>query len=310
MIMGKNGSLFHQLISQEGLFLRKNGNEVSFCTRKCYYRFLRYAAEYFKGRGIRRIEQLDKAAVQMYADECIAQGKSAATVHTYLAPLCKALNIPMQEIRKEKRVCSVYKRSRSSRDPYAHASMEQMPKAVALSKCVGIRKRELKQLRGGDFRQINGHACVVVRRGKGGKAHEQRVLPHYMSTVQAMFENVPAEEKIFGADLKKGYDYHAQRRGLAQQAYAFYYARCQADPAYRETLYKEIAEYWHRANRKNREKLEPRSFFDKPYILRGDNRKKAIALGKAYVLDRLCLRTVSVFHLSHWRDDVSVGSYY
>ena len=35
-----------------------------------------------------------------------------------------------------------------------------------------------------------------------------------------------------------------------------------------------------------------------------------LAQNKPLVLDRLCLRAVSIFHLAHWRDNVTTQSYY
>ena len=73
---------------------------------------------------------------------------------------------------------------------------------------------------------------------------------------------------------------------------------------------RELAAQWHCINKKYRDKLEPLSNFDKPYILRDKNRVLAIAQGKPIVLDRLALRAVSIKHLAHWGDKVTVQSYY
>ena len=40
--------------------------------------------------------------------------------------------------------------------------------------------------------------------------------------------------------------------------------------------------------------------------MRGENRQKAIELGKKTEYNRLALMMVSVLHLSHWRLDVTV----
>ena len=52
------------------------------------------------------------------------------------------------------------------------------------------------------------------------------------------------------------------------------------------------------------------SYFDRIYMLRGENRKLAEAQGKDTEIDRLILRAVSIQHLAHWRDNVTVQSYY
>ena len=48
---------------------------------------------------------------------------------------------------------------------------------------------------------------------------------------------------------------------------------------------------------------------EQPYKLRGENRQKAIELGKKTEYNRLALMMVSVLHLSHWRLDVTVTNY-
>ena len=45
------------------------------------------------------------------------------------------------------------------------------------------------------------------------------------------------------------------------------------------------------------------------YRLRGRNRELAIAAGFPTEYDRLALMAVSIYHLSHWRNDVSVANY-
>lgn len=51
---------------------------------------------------------------------------------------------------------------------------------------------------------------------------------------------------------------------------------------------------------KHGDKLEPLSYFDKLYILRGKNRALAIAQGKPVVLDRLALRRhVNEYYAAH-----------
>ena len=48
---------------------------------------------------------------------------------------------------------------------------------------------------------------------------------------------------------------------------------------------------------------------EKPYKLRGDNRRRALEEGRPVEYDRLALLAVSAFDLSHWRVDVTVSNY-
>ena len=52
-----------------------------------------------------------------------------------------------------------------------------------------------------------------------------------------------------------------------------------------------------------------RDMDDRPYLLRGENLRKAEALDLPTAYNRLALMCVSVFHLSHWRLDVTAVNY-
>ena len=54
--------------------------------------------------GCRRVEEM-AAHIQDYADMLVSSGKSAATIHTYIAACCYAWQIPMATIQKPKRHC-------------------------------------------------------------------------------------------------------------------------------------------------------------------------------------------------------------
>ena len=45
------------------------------------------------------------------------------------------------------------------------------------------------------------------------------------------------------------------------------------------------------------------------YFIRGKNKKLALEKGLPIVYDRLALMAVSIYHLSHWRLDVTVSNY-
>ncbi len=305
----EGGSLFHQMINAPGvmeLAYRKGKHgeplPVSITTRKSYQQFLHHAAEYFKARGIRRIADIGLEQVQEYEKALEAEGKTPSTIHSYLAPLCKAVGISMDEISKPIRHGADFTRSggKYTSDGGRPAEFNAM---------VGIRENELRHLYGNDILERNGYLYVVIRKGKGGKYQEQRVLPQYAEQVRKFFDG--SDKKFFlRSEFSNKFDYHGQRRALAKEAMAYYADRLAKEPGYRKQLYEEIKTYWKRCNPKNRDKLEPMTYFNKLYVLRGKNRKLAEEQGKPVVLDRLVLRAVSVFHLAHWRDDVTIQSYY
>ena len=58
-----------------------------------------------KAHKIRLADQVTDPAglIMEYSEHLQGQGLSANTVHRYLAPVCKGLNIPMDQIKKPKR---------------------------------------------------------------------------------------------------------------------------------------------------------------------------------------------------------------
>lgn len=181
----EGGSLFHQLIHAPGVMTladRKasDGSEmdVSFKTRENYYAWLHKAADYFKSQGIRSIKKIGRDEIQAYADMLSDKGLSAFTIHSYLSPVCKATGAALKEIDKPIRHASEFTRSGGGGKKYGGRPSE-------LNELVGIRENELRHLRGNDFIRRGDDAFVVVRRGKGGKFQEQRILPEHVTKVES-----------------------------------------------------------------------------------------------------------------------------
>lgn len=305
----EGGSLFHQAISKPEVFAlsdrtKSDGSPmpVSFCTRRNYCNWLHKAMEYFKEKGIRKLSDITAEQVQEYADHLAVEGKTASTIHSYIAPVCKAVGVSMTKIGHPRRKASEFTRSSGIGKKNGGIPAE-------LNAALGIRKDELLHLRGNNLIEKHGVLYVVVENGKGGKYQEQKVLPQHEKLVKAFFNG--SMERLFKKkDMVNGFDYHGQRRALAQEALRYYLTRLKTEPTYRKELYKEIARQWHANNKKHRDKLEPLSYFDLPYKLRGENRELAKKQGLPAELDRLALRAVSVLHLAHWRDKVTIQSYY
>ena len=299
------GSLFYQLTNAAGLNVnanRKGGIATSFKTQSNYKKWLHYAADYFKSNGIRNAEQIDAAAIQRYSDHLCDKGYAASTVHAYLAPLCKACGVSMDKIAKPIRYVSEFSKCRTT----AQNAAESDNKTIHLNSFLGFRRNELTRLRGNDLRQDRlGSWYVHLDRGKGGKAQHQYILPSDLEKVRPYFDG--SDALLFHkTDMDPKYSYHSQRHALAKRCYDYYLQRLQENPGYRKQLYKTIAESWHRLNKRNRDELEPFSFFDREYALRGKNRALAQEKGKPVVYDRIALRAVSVLHLSHWRDNITI----
>ncbi len=113
---------------------------------------------------------------------------------------------------------------------------------------------------------------------------------------------------------------HAQRASLAWEAYTYYKKRLDTEPGYREQLRAELQARIHVSNQYNIERSRTKGKrwdgtrwdereFSGTYHLRGKNRELAQRLGRPLSYDKAALLAVSVFHLAHYRNDVTVASY-
>lgn len=275
-------------------------------------------AAWLSEQGVKRPSQLERkyggytAAIQAYADYLGDEGKTASTTHTYIAACCVATGVPLSEIRKPKRITSSNIRSRETgKNARAEKEAEsgRYDDLIAFQEMVGIRRAELARLTGADLvTDESGHTCVLVKKGKGGKAQLQRILPEHEDFVRSYFDG--SNKRIFSVyDMKNHLDLHALRAKHAQAAYRYY---ASLDDQGREQLRKELAERYIAAA-KNPDKVGTwLKELDKDggvYRLRGGSRRLAIRKGLPLEYDRLALMATSVYCLSHWRLDVTVSNY-
>lgn len=245
--------------------------------------------------------------IQDYADWLRAQGKSASTIHSYLAGVCRVYGVSLTEVQKPRRVVSANTRSRGLKavDKRKDASRETSTRLYDFASVVGCRRAEYARLRGSDLvHDESGYLCVRIRRGKGGKYQEQRILPGDEVLVSSYFDG--SEELVFAkGELKNKLDLHHLRAVLAQRAYFYYAERLRKEPEYRKQLEQEVKARWRAHNKRRWDQHE----FEGVYKLRDANRRLAKKLGRPTEYDRLAVMAVSVFHLSHWRNDVTVSNY-
>ena len=255
--------------------------------------------------------------IQEYADHLVERGLSASTIHSYLAPVGLYHNVPLDEIKKPKRVTAHYKRGRSDNGKKQRSDNDinnpKYARTVEFQMCVGIRRAELKRLKGSDFvYDESGYPCVCVQRGKGGKNQLQRLLPEDVEFVKSYFRDKGPDELIFEPEeFKNKIDYHHLRALQAQRAYDYYSFLCQTKEG-RELLEKEVRLRYEKTkiNKKTgKSALFKEHLINGNYFLRGENRKMAIQKGLPTKYDKLCLFAVSVFNLAHFRCDVSIASY-
>ena len=247
-----------------------------------------------------------KPYIQQYGDHLTAEGKSASTVHTYLAAVCRFFDVNLGTIKKPRRVCAENTRSRGQKksDTRRSATREASPRLYDFALKVGIRRAEYGHLLGDDFvADESGYPCVYVAKGKGGKRQLQRILPEDAAFVRSYFDGT--EKYVFShAEMRNDIDLHALRAVQARRAYEYYCKRIEQEG--REKLAKEIRARWAMYNNKE---WNESIILEKPYYIRGKNKNLAIAHGLPLVYDRLAIMAVSVFHLSHWRLDVTMSNY-
>lgn len=246
--------------------------------------------------------------IQPYADLLVQRGLSASTIHTYLAAICRTWGVPMDKIKKPIRHTAQNTRSRGAKAADRRSDTKQgaSPRLYDFAAKLGIRRAEYGKLRGDDLIQDeSGCWCVRVKKGKGGKFQLQRILPKDVAFVRSYFDGDPDRNIFTKGEMKNKIDLHHLRAQVAQRAYNYYIHRLEQEPAYREKLTAEIKARWQKYCGKPWRMDEITGW----YYVRGQNRELARRHNLPLSWDRLALMAVSVFHLSHWRLDVTVNNY-
>ena len=259
-----------------------------------------------------------KGHIQDYVNFLTANSKTPSTTHTYLAGICRVLDVPLEDINKPIRIVAKNTRSRGAKavDERKDAGREASPRLYDFASIVGIRRNEYLHLAPDDLVSDDfGHPCVLVRKGKGGKRQMQRILPEELPSIKAVFDAPADEEHLFSRDeLKNKIDLHHLRALRAQKMYRYYLDKIENTQGYREQLIAEIRHTWEQDDMSRMDNgYRAKRWSDMKvigqYILRGNNRKLAKKHGLPVAYDRLALLAVSIFHLSHWRHDVTVANY-
>ena len=267
--------------------------------------------------GCRMLEECS-AHIQDYADFLVAQGRTPSTIHTYLAGICRICGIPLADIQKPIRVVAENTRSRGMKavDERKDAGREASPRLYDFAAIVGIRRNEYLHLTPDDLVTDDfDNWCIRVKKGKGGKRQLQRILPDELPAIKAVFDAPADEEHLFSRDeMKNKIDLHHLRALRAQKMYRYYLDRIETETGYRAQLINEIRYVWEHDDEARKENgYRAKRWSDMKvtgnYVLRGNNRKLAQKHGLPLQYDRLALLAVSVFHLSHWRHDVTVANY-
>lgn len=291
-------------------------------TKRTYKAAIKRFCSWTKANGYTRDAVLDnpQSYLQQFADNLKARGLSPATIHTYVAAPCKGLNVPMQHIDKPDRAIGAITRSRGGKNPRGRTDAEKPKYArlMAFQEAVGLRRAELAHLQGKDLQKRDGVLYVIVRQGKGGKEQWQRVLQRDAGVVAETFKEIAQNERVFTSEeMHNRIDLHGIRAAHARECYDYYLTRIKQEPDYRMQLQEDLKAYF-------REHHDPDHELDQAaynrfcmdmsrnqgiYQMRGEARKLAEEMERPAIYDRVALMAVSVFHLAHWRLDVTVCNY-
>lgn len=284
-------------------------------TLTTYLRQVGLFAAWLKAHGVKsRAKETEAVAhIQTYLDDLEAQGKRPATVHTAAAAVCKALGQRMEDYRKPLRTAAPKKgrETAASMNGRNDGDMDdpKYQKLVHFARVVGLRRAEYAQLRGRDLVVKDGKHYVHVAKGKGGREQWQLIDEADVPVVRACFAGIAPDELVFQReDLANKINLHRLRREQAQEMYARYVERMEEDPTYREELIREMKETFKAAGKDWRRNKDMQRL-DLPYFTRKAIRADMRDKGRAVRYDRVALMAVSVFHLAHWRADVTVCNY-
>ncbi|HFU3712615.1 TPA: hypothetical protein ACGOZJ_002138 [Streptococcus suis] len=316
----KRNSLKHDIFVAATKDVTNNTSRTSY--KRSATRFSKWAKE----NNIKKISEISEEVLQQYHDDLKNDPKqyTAATIHTYLAPICKAAGINLNRIRKQKRTSDKIIRGRQQ-EANAQGKRQELnsrfSRIVQFQKVVGIRRNELKNLTGSDLIEDGyGNCYVLVKRGKGGKKQMQYILPKDVAIVKQTFAGIEENEPVFtDEEMNNQINLHALRAQHARDSYFFYLEKIQENPQLRQVLSNLLIKKWEEGHQKLKNEStkqyerQRRNFIfnlrDEAYILRGSNKVKALSSGMPIAYNRLALMAVSVLNLSHWRLSVTVTNY-
>ncbi len=282
------------------------------------YRYVQFCRENFDCRDYDSCCNLDYA--KLYCDFLKIQGYTPSTIHTYLAGVSSSMNgINLADIdNKPKRHTSEYTRGR--KEPFVPCKAndlenEAWKELVDFNLRVGIRKDELKKLKGCNFKKDeSGYWSVEVLRGKCGKYTLNRLnKDEDIEFVRRYFERVGPDEPVFPPEMFKNHlNLHKLRAESAKEYYRIQVQKIKENPEYAKRLEREILARWNKYNinpKTGKPKHFDRSQITGYWVLRGKNREKAKQLGNDGRYLKLALLATSVFKLSHWRSDTTAYHY-
>ena len=286
-------------------------------TRQQYTRNMKYFVQYC--REFHDCRTLDECRphIDEYINTLIDSGKSACTIHTYAAAISAALKIPLNTVSKPRRVIAEFTRGRKEIQ-YPHSSQDlenpAYKRLIEFAKKTGIRREEYAKLKKSSWTidPSTGKHAIFVARGKHGKQQYQLIRDEDVSWFEKFFAEVPDDEYVFSkTEMNNHINLHKFRSDNAKKWYAELEQKLKDDPAYADVMIEQIkARYAVSCDpRTGKPKcFDPKSV-DSFYYLRGSLRKKQISQNKPIRFNKLIVKYISTFFLSHYRQNVCVQNY-
>ena len=169
-------------------------------------------SKWIKDQGIKMRCSEQEAAKQVprYLRDLAQAGRSPSTIHTAAAALCKALpgtGLVMADLPHPRRTHAPQKGRTAApslrRRSDADAQNPKYRRLVDFAKVVGLRRDEYRNLRGRDLTHIDGHAYVIVERGKGGKTQYQRIDDVDAPLIESYFMGLEQDDPVFSEEEMK-----------------------------------------------------------------------------------------------------------
>lgn len=295
-------------------FYAKYTNDVTRKTfEKNYMRFIKYCRENFQCKTKAEMS----AHIQDYADYLTYTKKySASTIHLHLSGICLYHeDVPLSSIQKPIRHISDYKRGRQgARKIERNHNDLNNPKfahLVDFQRVVGLRRAELKSLTGDCLIHDDIGYGILVKSGKGGKRHIQRIfIPEDIELIKKYFEGKRPNEKIFKPnEFNNDLNLHYLRAKNSQRYYDYYIEQLK-DPKRREELIKALVYTYELPGKNGKRKRFNPNLIEGKYRYRGANLEKAKKLGLPTEYERLPALLTNVFNLAHNRISVGCQSYF
>lgn len=186
-------------------------------TLKTYEKEAASFAKYCKAQGVKSIDDA-KPLVKEYLQASIDSGKSAYTVRTQAAALCKIYQEPASNfIDLPKRERANITRSRLDRPSDRHFSEKKNQELVNFCRGTGLRRSELQRLTPESLVKKDGKFYLQIK-GKGGKVRVSPIIgPHKKEIVNRIQSTAPGE-KVWPR-VNRHADIHSYRSNYATSLY-------------------------------------------------------------------------------------------